>query len=136
MKIDRNTWLDLIDREYLDGFVKDGGAAVKFALVSDRRDGDSLVEEMGRRAQTHGYLVAVVDAAATRVQYTQDVFFSIARQVPWTDLTRRYLTKIYGELAYRVEGNDIRIEAVASANGVEQNLVRMELRQALEKELI
>ena len=136
MKIDRNTWLDLIDREYLYGFVKDGGAAVKFALVSDRRDGDSLVEEMGRRAQTHGYLVAVVDAAATRVQYTQDVFFSIARQVPWTDLTRRYLTKIYGDLGYRVEGEDIQIEAVAAANGVEPNVLRMELRLALQQQLI
>lgn len=136
MNIDRETWIALLDHEYLDGYIKDGGAAVKFALVADRAEGDGLTAEVARMADSHGYLVAMVDAATTKVQYTQDLFFSIARQVPWADLTRQYLATVYNGLGYKVEGSDIRIDAVAASTGIEPNLLRMELRMALQRELI
>lgn len=136
MTIDRNDWLDLLEREYLDGFVRDGGAAVKFALLADRHEGDRLVEEVVRRAEANGYLVAVVDSSKSRVHYTQDLFFSIARQVPWADLARRYLIKIYADLGYRLEHEDCRIDSVAALNGVEPNVLKSELRPQLQRSLL
>jgi hypothetical protein len=134
--MDRTRWIDLLESEYLDGFVKDGGAAVKFALVDDPREGDGLIAEMSRRALAHNYVVAKVDSAVTRVQYTQNLFFSIARQVPWSELARRYLTATYRQLGYQADDHDIRIERVAGDNGVDQNLLRMEVRLALQHQLI
>ena len=136
MGIDRNDWLDLIDREYLAGFVMEGGAAVKFALVAATGEGDHLIEEVTKRARSYGYLVARVDAATTKVQLTQDLFFSIARQVPWSELARRYLTAIYADLGFRVEADNVRIDAVSAANGIQPNQLLMELRPALHDKLI
>lgn len=136
MSIGRQQWLDLLEREYLASFVREGGAAVKFALIGDREEGDRLVGEVIERASAAGYLIASVDAAKTRVQYTQDIFFSIARQMPWPDLTRRYLRKVYADLGFEVDSGDLDLESVASTNGLERNLVAMEVRKALQRELI
>ena len=65
-------WVDALDREYLSGFIKDGGATVKFAVADDggRR---ALVEALKRRCEASGYVFVALDAVDIRVHMPQDI---------------------------------------------------------------
>jgi hypothetical protein len=47
MAVRREEWLRLIDAEYLRGFISDGGAAVKFAVLAAPEDAPRLLAELG-----------------------------------------------------------------------------------------
>ncbi len=129
-------WLNLLTDEYLDGFVPDGGAAFKFALLPGGESSPPLAEHLTARARERGYVSAQVDAAATRLHMIQDLFFAVAREMPWLDLTDRFLARTYQELGFLIPGDDLSIGAVADASGAEPNMLRQELRGALYDKLI
>ena len=66
-------WLNVISDEYLSTFVKDGGAAVKFAVVAEERRA-VLCEALKSRCEDLGYVFTALDAATCRVHMPQDVF--------------------------------------------------------------
>lgn len=130
------SWLELLANEYLDAYIKDGGAAVKFALVGDGGAAEKVTVEVKKLAADRGYHVALVDAASTKMHMTHDLFFAVARQIPWNSLVRDFLTTTYQQMGYQLEQGDLQIEAVASANGIEHALLRAELRKTLQSKLI
>jgi hypothetical protein len=92
-------WLSVVEREYLSSFVPAGGAAVKLAILDDDAVGtaaDSLV----RLAQAQNMLTVRVDAGRTRMHLMQEVFFTIARALPWGSLLQRYLEELFSAHAY------------------------------------
>ncbi len=133
-------WLDHMDREYLSTFIKDGGAAVKFAITAeDRRP--ALVEGMKNLCEGQAYLFVALDATASRVHMPQDVFFGLASQIDWRLLARRVVLRLLSETAFPVDGIEPDgaaniINAVAQANDIEPQTVLIELRPALEKKVI
>ena len=132
-------WLNHIDREYLATFIKDGGAAVKFA-VTPEEGRHVLVEELKARCEERNHLFVVLDAITSRVHMPQDVFFGLASQIDWRMLARRVVLRLLSEKAYRVDGIEPNgagniIDAVAQANGIEPQSVLIELRPALEQEV-
>lgn len=133
MSIATEEWLGLLRREYLDDFVRQGGAAVKFAVVAEREAGSALLHRVEREAQEAGYLVARVDAAQVKVHMMHDVFFAVARTVPWRDLARQAVRGYYVQSGFRVpEDGDLSTEAVAAFNGVDPMLLGAEVRQRIE----
>jgi hypothetical protein len=76
-------YVEFLDREYLRGYVDEGGAAVKFAVAPDAEVAGSFAEQVLTAARDDGYVVAMVDAATTRVHLLEQVFFAVARQVDW-----------------------------------------------------
>lgn len=132
MDVERREWLDLLRDEYLDDYVRQGGATVKFALVADREEGTALMAEVARTAVGLDYVVARVDAAAVRVHMMQDVFHAVARQVPWEELARRVVRRCYTENGLQVpEDGDLRLEAVAARNHADPSFLRGELREQM-----
>lgn len=136
MGVGLSAWLDLLDDEYLKRYVTDGGAAVKFALVGNQAAAAELVTEVRKRGEDREYLFAQVDAAKTRVHMIQDLFFAIARQIPWNDVVRSFLSATYQELGYAIANGDLRVESVAINNGIEQAVLRAELSKTLQSKLI
>src|SRR5207248_1274565 len=65
------------------------------------------------------YRVARVDAAQTRVQRIDRLFFAVARQLDWDALAERYLRSLLREQGIRVEdGQPLHaMDAIAAANG-------------------
>ncbi len=92
-------WLSVMEHEYLSSFVPAGGAAVKLAIVDDAMAA-ATAGELGRIAEAHGLLTVRTDAAETRVHLMQELFFAIARALPWETLLQRYLEELFGENAY------------------------------------
>ena len=129
-------WSDIIEEEYLAGFIRDGGAAIKFAIPA----GDGLFPLLETRltwvASSLGYLVAGVDSGLTRVHMPQEIFFSVAEQVDWRLLARKVILRLCQEEGYDVDTIDPSretpvLEAVSAANSVEENMIALEMRRSL-----
>ena len=129
-------WLEHLDREYLATFIKDGGAAVKFAVTSTA-DAGALRESLKVRCEALGYAFAALDAVGCRVHMPQDIFFGLASQLDWRVLARRVILRLLAEKGYRTEDIDARdeinvVDSVARANGLEGQFVLTELRPLLQ----
>lgn len=130
MSVSSEEWLALLRREYLEDYVRQGGAAVKFAVVDGELRGSAVLAAVEHEATQAGYLMVKVDAARVRAHMMQDVFFAIARQVPWRELARRAVRGYYATSGYRVpDDDDLTVEAVAALNGIEPGMLHAELRQ-------
>ncbi len=133
-------WLRFIDAEYLaSGFIRDGGAAVKFAVTPDLLKA-GLQDAVRRGCRDYGFVFACLDAAEVRVHMPQDIFFGLARQVDWRGLARRLVLRMAARSSYAVEGVDENVsgnvfDAIAEANGLEKRLVLQNLRPTLQDEV-
>jgi hypothetical protein len=79
-------YVAFLDQEYLRGYVDEGGAAVKFAVAPNAEVAGFFADRVREVAEGDGYVVAAVDAAATRVHLLEQVFFAVARQIDWDQL--------------------------------------------------
>jgi P-loop Domain of unknown function (DUF2791) len=130
-------WLDLIEHEYLRGFVTEGGAAVKFA-VGDNDELALLRQGLAELAGRYGLFYVAVDAAATRLHLIQEVFFAIARSLDWEMLAQRFVEALLARHGYRWPrpGEAVPMDEVAELNGVAVNLMRLGFHQWLTAEII
>ena len=134
MAISLGEWTRLIETEYLGDFIAQGGAAVKFTVASDAEGVSRTLATVGGAAVEAGYLVAWVDAAATKVQAIEQIFFAVARQVDWEAVTERWLRDRFAENGYRVApeqsltGN---LDAIAEANDTTRQQLLAETRRWL-----
>ena len=132
-------WVDALDSEYLSGFIKDGGATVKFAVADD--DGRrALGEALKRRCEASGYVFVALDAVDIRVYMPQDIFFGLALRIDWRLVARRRVLNLLAEMGFRVDGVDPAnaagfVKAVTDANGIEAPTVLLQLRPALERDI-
>lgn len=131
MSVEIGEWLNLLEREYLDDFVKVGGAGVKFAVVPDDALASRVKRDVRRLAEGAGYLVAELDAAQVKVHLMHQAFHEIARQTPWQDLASRVVRRCYAEMGLDVEPG-LSVDAIAQRFGREPRFLRAELHRELE----
>jgi hypothetical protein len=138
MAVPREEWLRLIDEEYLRGFISEGGAAVKFAVLTAPADAAPLIEELERLARRYRLSCATVDSASSKLHMIQDVFFAIARQVDWPATAQRFMEALCEKNGYRWPhpGKAVPLIALAEANGIDAILLRREVNQLLTKGIL
>jgi hypothetical protein len=130
-------WLDFLHSEYLESFIRDGGASVKFAvpLTEDVRQ----VTEQGilQRGERTGYIVVKISSADTRVHMIDQVFFRIAEQIPWRQLSENVLVRLAGTAGYGAPGPgpDSLGLRLAEANRVGVEMLTSDLRPLIEKQV-
>ena len=130
-------WLDTIRTEYLDGFISEGGASVKF-IVSQQADLTPLLTtRLAEVAAEQRYLVVRVDAGETRVHMFQDFFYRIAEQIDWRLLAREVVLGQAGELGYRTdavnpEADTSVLKALGDASGLSESFILQDLRPLIE----
>ena len=134
-------WLSVISDEYLSTFIKDGGAAVKFAVATEERR-LALLKALKSRCKELDYMFVALDAATCRVHMPQDIFFSLSSQIDWRLLARRIILILLKKIDYHVDGIDLSDEAInviddiARVNNLESQSVLYALRPHLEKEIL
>ena len=137
-------WVSFIGAEYLESFIRDGGASVKFA-VGDAERISELALYLAVQAQELGCAFVQMNAADTRVHMPQDIFYAVARQLDWREMARRVIITLAVEAAYEVSdvdpsadaqsaGGDI-YAAIGAANGLDAIAVRQELRPAIRNQV-
>ncbi len=125
-------WVQFISKEYLESFIKDGGASVKFAIAPEEVNND-LALALAEQSQNLGYTFVEFNAAHARAHMPQDIFFAISRQLDWRMLARRAIVKLAEDKALRVDGVDPSAAgsiyyAIATANDLDGEFVLQELR--------
>lgn len=137
MGISTEAWLDAITSEYLKGFIKDGGSAVKFAVPGETAEPRRLVETLRERAATENYQFAFVDAALTKMQMIDRIFHEVARQINWDDLARSFVVQFFLENDYLLpelqEG--LNLQQIAQFNRREEKFLRKEIQSWLEERI-
>ena len=129
------SWLKVIDDEYLAGFIKAGGSAVKFA-VAEENQRPALQQALKARCEAGGYLFVFLDAGDIRAHMPQDLFFSLARKIDWRAISRRVILQLLAENGFKTNGIDpIRpanvIDSIVVANGCRKDYAVHALRPAL-----
>lgn len=130
-------WLKFVDREYLDDFIKDGGASVKFVVPFDEGAHSGLIEGLTECATNRSYVVARIDAAETRVHMMDQVLFRVAEQVPWERLARSVLERLTVKRGYALPSDPSAefLPGLAVANDLAESFLRLELERRLVEEV-
>lgn len=130
-------WLGYLRSEYLESFIREGGASIKFCVPLCDGERAALSEGVRQQAQAMGYLLAEVDAALTRVQLADQIFFRLAAQVDWESLGRSVLVDLckrnnFEPPAFSTEPF---YQTVAERNGMDADAALKLLRRSLSEEV-
>lgn len=125
-------WVAHMEADYLTSFIREGGSCVKFAVPTEPDVATPLFYELERASSLLGYLYVHASAAAVRMHMIHELFYAIAKQVPWVTLCRKVLLDVADGLNYAVPDvacDEPIAEAVAAANDMDRDYVFTELRQ-------
>lgn len=120
-------WLSVIRREYLQDFVKQGGAAVKFVVPINGPEMSTIKSGLQRLAEEEGFLYADVDAATVKIHLIEQLFYQVAKQVDWDNLVYAFLRKTLQEANYKLpeSRNGFNLRQIAVLNGCEEFKIRL-----------
>lgn len=137
MVVTPEEWTAILRSEYLQGFVRQGGAAVKFCVPADGDLREFSRSLLPGAAHGEGYAFAFVDAACTKVHQIDKVFFEIARQIDWDGLAKTYVRHYFRSQGYRFqeEGERFNIRDVAALNRFEEMQFRNDVKSGIQKKL-
>ncbi len=127
-------WLSVLKSDYLESFIRNGGAAVKVAACPDMAR-SHLTTALLSAAAEFGFLTARVDAGTSKIHLIDKLFNDIARQIDWHALAGEFLTAELLGIGYSLPENGVSVEALAAANSTDINLVRQETRKILTREV-
>jgi len=130
-------WLDLIDKEYLNAFIVQSGAAVKFVIADDASKA-RLARAFADQAAKHGLVFVDVSCAEMKLHMMQDVFFAVSRRIDWEADAQRFVEGLFESQKYRWPnaGEPIALKEIADANQVDVTLLRREFNQWLTSKLM
>ena len=126
-------WLSVLRKEYLQDFIKSGGAAVKFVVPLDDPEHKGLLEKLQKAAEEDGYLFVSIDAATTKAHMIDRLFHAIAKQIDWDDLAYTFLCSTLSENQYRFPEHrmDFNLAQLASLNGLDRGEMRIIINNRL-----
>jgi hypothetical protein len=130
-------WVTIVQSEYLASFVRQCGAAVKFAAATTDAGRAELQERLATAAEAHGFQFVLLNATEVRLHLIDQLFHAVARQVDWDGLTRAFLERLLRARGLRLPPAPEPLSAVrlAELNAAPEVLLRTELRGALAHEL-
>lgn len=128
-------WLRFTKSEYLGEFISAGGSSIKFAVPMDEASHAMVTEGLLDAADESRFLIAEVNAHETRIHMIDQFFFRLSEQIAWDLLAERVLVILARELGYAVPEvlSNRLFDDLAQANGLDGNLVMMELRRKISK---
>jgi hypothetical protein len=129
-------WLRIVEAEYFAEYLPSGGAAVKF-IIADEGPAADLPQAAADMARRHGMLDVQVGAGATRLHMLHDLFFAIARALPWDALLQNYIEMLFARNGYPWPrpGSAMAMADLANAFDIAGNLLARSRDQWLSRDL-
>ncbi|CAN5864940.1 hypothetical protein BH23ACT12_BH23ACT12_14820 [soil metagenome] len=136
LHVDR--YLEFLSKEYLNTYVREGGASVKFVVTVDDVTRDRFSAGIARTAADEGFLYARIDSEMTKAHQVDQLFFELSRQAHWEDLAARYVRSAYDAVFFPVpdEPGALRLESAADRHGVDRRELYRSIRRRLEADLL
>ena len=122
LSLARSEWLGFMTREYLDTYVRQGGSAVKVAVVAP--DVAALTgAELLKEAAERGYITASIAAGTLKIHQVDRFYHQVAAAIPWRDLAERFMRS--GLRSLQLEpGDRMSIQSIAARKDVDEGLIR------------
>lgn len=119
MTIALDTWLPLIEREYLTTFIPEGGCATRFIVAEDEVIA-RLSDALRAAALKAGLSVITIDTATTRLHMLHFAFFAVVKALDWNALVQHRLERLVVEAAYRwpEPGSQVNLAVLAEYNSI------------------
>jgi len=132
MTVPLDDWLGVMDREYTNSFIPEGGGAVR-VVVATAETLDLAAATLRDHAAHAGLQVIAVDLAETRLHMLQNLFFAIAAALPWQSMMQTRIEALVTKNGYRwpAPGRRVALAELAEANGIAAHLLRREFHQWL-----
>ena len=129
-------WQSIVEREYLSEFVPAGGATVKIAILEDPAF-SAVADRLLGLGEQRAMLTAHIDAGRTRIHLMHELFFAIARALPWDGLVQHYLEQLFAANAYPwpLPGRVMAMPELAAAFAVAPSLLARQRDQWLTADL-
>jgi hypothetical protein len=126
-----------LSREYLAGYVRAGGGAVKVAVVGDGGAADRLESALAAAAAANGALFVSVSAESTRVHMIDQLFFAVSRAIDWEELAGACTRAAYAGASFPVpDGVGLTIAGIARHYDVDAHELYRSVRRLLERYLL
>lgn len=132
--VGREHLLDFLVREYLEGFIRDGGGKIKFFVGREGCGKTHHLRYLAAVARERGYLVSFVDARTFRLNKFQSFYQSVLAELDIAELVARYCAVLVEELGYQAEQVPAGTSFLdwATAQGQVPKIVRTQVLKALE----
>ena len=130
-----DVYADFLAAEYLDSYIADGGAAVKFVVAAEPEVVEYFSNRMRDRAGAAGYATVRVDAKDVRVHMMDRVFFDVARQIDWDALAAHRVRAAFAAAAFPAPEarNDISVEMMAAHYQVDASELNRDVNRELQR---
>lgn len=136
MYITPTEYFEIIRKEYLQDFIRYGGTAVKFMVSTEELDHTHLHQQLRDISKAEGYFFAAVDAAKTRVHMIDHIFHEVARQIDWDDLAYSFVSRLLSGNGLKIPSkSNFNIRNLSDINELEENLLRIDIKRLLVKNL-
>lgn len=129
-------WLSTMRKEYLQDFIRQGGATVKFVVPIDVPALRDIQDGLQRAAEDELFHFAFVDAVSTKLHMVDKVFHQVAQQIDWDGLAYSFLCHILaGYCKLPTERDQFNLRQIALLNGQEEVEMRRSINNRLKNEL-
>ena len=128
-----NEWLTFLRQEYLNTFIREGGAATKFCVPLDDNARETLLTGIKKQSSENDYLFTEINSAETRVDSIEHIFFRIAEQIDWEQLAKCVLRTVCKDSGYElpIDADGLSYQSIAKRNQTEPSAVFVLLRKQL-----
>lgn len=127
-------YADFLTEEYLDSYIAEGGAAVKFVVAAEPGVADHFADTVLERAGAGGYACVRVDAVQVRAHLMDQVFFDVARQIDWDEVAAHQVRSAFAAADFPVpDGGDVSVEAVAAHHHVDPGELNRDVNRQLQR---
>lgn len=141
-----DAYLDFLSKEYLAGYLRSGGAAVRFVVVGDDDVSGRWHDGLAAVTAAEGYLRVPVDAAETKVHMIDQLYAAVARSVDWDALVRRSVAAAWDDIGLPPPSRDeaagggpgggLSVATVAAHHDVDVREAARSIRRQLETALL
>ncbi|RMH09136.1 MAG: hypothetical protein D6704_01765 [Nitrospirae bacterium] len=137
MEMSAQEWLRVLRREYLQEYIRLGGATVKCVVTPQEHDRQAVAAQIRQMAQEEGYVFAQADAREVKIHLIDRLFHHLARQIDWDALARLFVVQCLQANGYQIPGDPetFGLSAIAMINNREELCLRREMRTWLERAL-
>ena len=134
--ITTGSFVELLDRDYLSSFIREGGTAVKFVVPADDDVASGFTEGFSAIANAVGYVVAAIDAAEVRVHLMDQVYFAVARQLDWDALAEYAVRQALAKAGFGVADDaGVTIESVAHIHQIDPAELTRDINRQLQEQV-
>lgn len=128
-------WLSRIRQEYLQDFIRQGGAAVKFVVPMDGITQEQIRDGLRSAAQAGGFHFAFVDTANTKLHMVDKLFHKIAQEIDWDGLAYSFLCHLLADYELPTDRARFSLQQIALLKGLNENKLKIDIEKLLENAL-